>query len=54
MREQAPFQQLLNRDKTLRFAKDGTFQITVFSDLHYAEGKLSWFPIESHIYPFSV
>lgn len=26
---------------TLKFAQDGTFQITVFSDLHFAEGMLS-------------
>ncbi|KAL3468753.1 Metallo-dependent phosphatase-like protein [Aspergillus californicus] len=26
-------------DRTLRFSEDGTFQITVFSDLHYAESE---------------
>lgn len=30
----------LPNSHTLRFRQDGTFQITVFSDLHFAEGKL--------------
>lgn len=25
-------------DQTLRFSEDGTFQISVFEDLHFAEG----------------
>lgn len=25
-------------DRTLRFSEDGTFQISVFEDLHFAEG----------------
>lgn len=29
-------------DRTLRFAEDGTFQVTVFSDLHYGESKSPW------------
>ena len=28
-------------DHTLRFLQDGTFQITVFSDLHFAEGEIN-------------
>lgn len=28
----------LTTKPTLRFAKDGTFQISIFEDLHYGEG----------------
>lgn len=29
----------LNWNQELRFTKDGTFQISVFEDLHYGEGE---------------
>ncbi|KAI0404131.1 Metallo-dependent phosphatase-like protein [Xylaria palmicola] len=35
-RSQHPLPKLID-DRTLRFLQDGTFQITVFSDLHFAE-----------------
>ncbi|KAF2093563.1 Metallo-dependent phosphatase [Rhizodiscina lignyota] len=34
-------------DKTLRFSRDGTFQISVFNDLHYGEAEnLDWGPVQ--------
>lgn len=35
----------------LRFTKEGTFQLSVFSDLHYGEGRI--ISISFYSFPFS-
>lgn len=37
-----------DEDQRLRFTEDGTFQISVFEDLHFAEGT-SFLPIAYHV-----
>jgi hypothetical protein len=36
-------------DKPLRFTENGTFQISIFEDLHFGEGMFDLFAIETGI-----